>query len=89
MENNVRGIPGPQGSLGSALSYADYYALVLSDNAATIAPGSDVSFSQDGPCRNLVLTIRNPSGNSTSLTLTPVAGGIRPVSAHLTIIQLN
>lgn len=37
---------------------------------------------------NSVLTVRNPSGNAAALTVTPVAGCARPVSAHLTIIQL-
>jgi hypothetical protein len=38
---------------------------------------------------NSILTVRNPSGNSTALTITPLAGGTRPVSAHLTIMKLN
>jgi len=38
---------------------------------------------------NSILTVRNPSGNSTALTITPVAGGTRPVSAHLTITQIQ
>ena len=37
---------------------------------------------------NSVLTLRNPRDNTTSLTLTPTAGGTEPVSAHLTIVQL-
>jgi hypothetical protein len=36
-----------------------------------------------------VLTVRNPSGNSTALTITPVAGGTRPVSANLMILQIT
>ncbi|MNW32031.1 hypothetical protein D3C74_89650 [compost metagenome] len=126
------------------------------DNAATVAPGTDVSFPQNGPSSgtniartgdssfnlaaigtyqvlfqvsvteagqliltlngddlaytvvgratgtsqiigmalvettviNSILTIRNPTGNSTALTITPLAGGTRPVSAHLVITQL-
>jgi hypothetical protein len=38
---------------------------------------------------NSVLTVRNPAGNATALTITPNAGGTRPVSAHLVIVQLN
>jgi hypothetical protein len=38
---------------------------------------------------NAVLTVRNPAGSPNSLTLTPVAGGITPVTAHLTITQLQ
>ena len=38
---------------------------------------------------NSILTVRNPAGNATALTVTPLAGGTRPVSAHLVIQQLN
>jgi hypothetical protein len=126
------------------------------DNAATVAPGTDVSFPQDGPISgtaitrtgassfnlaaigtyqvlfqvsvteagqliltlngadldytvvgratgtsqitgialvqtaviNSILTVRNPAGNAAALTITPLAGGTRPVSAHLTITQI-
>lgn len=37
---------------------------------------------------NSVLTVRNPAGESTALTITPLAGGTDPVSAHLVILQL-
>ncbi|MCZ8522512.1 hypothetical protein [Paenibacillus caseinilyticus] len=37
---------------------------------------------------NSVLTVRNPAGNSTALTITPLAGGTRPDSAHLVITQI-
>ncbi len=38
---------------------------------------------------NSVLTVRNPEGTADALTLTPSAGGTRPVSAHLIITQLQ
>ena len=38
---------------------------------------------------NSVLTVRNPSGNAAALTITPLAGGTRPVSAHLVITQIG
>ena len=38
---------------------------------------------------NSILTVRNPADNSTALTITPSAGGTKPVSAHLVIIQLQ
>ena len=127
------------------------------DNAAAVAPGTDISFPQDGPVSstdiyrtgassfnltqigtylvlfevsvdeagqliltlnaadleytvvgrvtsasqivgisivttttvNSILTVRNPAGNAAALTITPVAGGTRSVSAHLTIIQIR
>ncbi|MPM69114.1 hypothetical protein SDC9_116058 [bioreactor metagenome] len=37
---------------------------------------------------NSILTVRNPAGNSTALTITPIAGGTRSVSAHLVIMQI-
>jgi len=150
------GATGATGPAGNALSYADLYALMPPDNAATVAPGTDVSFPQDGPNSgasitrtgaswfnlseigtyqilfnipvseagqleltlngaplqytvvgratgtsdisgmflvntttiNSVLTVRNPAGNAAALTITPLAGGTNPVSAHLVIIQL-
>lgn len=38
---------------------------------------------------NTILTVRNPEGTADALTITPNAGGTRPVSAHLVIIQLQ
>lgn len=48
------GIIGPTGPTGPAgtsgvLDFADFYALMPPDNAVTVAPGTDVSFPQDGP----------------------------------------
>jgi hypothetical protein len=143
-----------------ALNFADFFALMPPDNTATVAPGTDVSFSGDGPAGgsgiartsastfnlanigtyqvlfqvsvteagqlvltldsgagstelaytvvglatgtsqivgmtivvttviNSILTVRNPAGQSAALTITPLAGGINPVSAHLIIIQI-
>ncbi len=150
------GAQGPQGLPGGVLSYADFYALMPPDNSATVAPGTDVSFPQNGPIANTnigrlgpssfnlgpigtyqilfqvsvteagqllltlngqdlaytvagratgtsqiigmavvtttavnsVLTVRNPAG-SAALTITPLAGGTRPVSAHLVITQIE
>jgi hypothetical protein len=36
-----------------------------------------------------LLSIRNPVGNSTALTITPLAGGTDSVSAHLVITRVN
>ena len=148
------GVTGPAGGL---LNYADFYALMPSDNAATVAPGTDVSFPQDGPNSgtgitrtgansfnladigvyhvlfevsvdeagqllltlngtdlaytvvgratgasqivgmaivetttiNSIITVRNPAGNAAALTITPLARSTRPVSAHLTILQIQ
>ena len=151
------GATGPAGAPGGVLSFADFYALMPGDNTSTIAPGTDVSFPQDGANSatgiirtsassftlsqvgtyqvlfnvpvteagqlvltlngeelgytvvgratgttdiigmsiitttqaNSVLTVRNPADNAAALTITPLAGGTRPVSAHLVITQLQ
>lgn len=44
-----QGEVGPVGPAGGILNYADFYALMPPDNSATVAPGTDVSFPQDGP----------------------------------------
>lgn len=36
-----------------------------------------------------VSKLRNPAGNAAALTVTPLAGGTRPVSAHLVIMQIG
>ncbi|WP_135557293.1 collagen-like protein [Paenibacillus cymbidii] len=150
------GPAGPAGPPGGVLGFADFFALMPGDNAATVAPGTDVSFPQNGPISgaaitrigassfnlaaigtyqvlfqvsvteagqliltlnnadldytvvgratgasqivgmalvqtsviNSILTVRNPAGESTALTITPVAGGTRPVSAHLVITRI-
>ena len=153
----LTGAIGPQGPSGGILNYADFFALMPPDNSATVAPGTDVSFPQDGPnsgsgiarsgpssfnlaqigtylvlfqvsvteagqliltlngedlaytvvgratgtsqivemavvettAINSILTVRNPAGNAAALTITPLAGGTRPVSAHLVIMQIQ
>jgi hypothetical protein len=48
------GSPGPAGSIGATgpaatARFADFYALMPPDNAATVAPGTAVQFPQNGP----------------------------------------
>ena len=38
---------------------------------------------------NNILSINNPTGNATALTVVPLSGGSRPVSAHLVINRVN
>lgn len=153
-------LTGPTGPAGTAaLGFADFYAIMPSDNDTTVAVGTPVEFPQDGPSSggivrtglatfnlpaigtyfitwqvsvseagqlvlaldsgagfvplantvagratgtsiisnsviitttviNSILELQNPAGNSTALTITPLAGGASPVSAHLTILRL-
>jgi hypothetical protein len=43
------GAAGVTGASGGVLSYADFYALMPPNHAATVAIGGDVDFPQDGP----------------------------------------
>ena len=52
----IQGEVGPQGPAGGVLSYADFYALMPPDNAATVAPGADVIFPQNGPIGGTKIT---------------------------------
>jgi len=38
---------------------------------------------------NATISVHNPAGNSTALTITPLGGGKSPVSAHLVILRLE
>ena len=38
---------------------------------------------------NSTLTVNNPGGETTALTITPSAGGTDPVSAHLVIMRIQ
>jgi hypothetical protein len=146
------GLTGPSG----VFSGADFFALMPGDNTATIAPGTDVQFPQNGPTfgldinrltpstfsllsvgiyqvsfqvsitesgqlcvvinagqnastvvgratgtsqivglfliqtivPNTILSIRNPLGEASALSITTIAGGTNPVSAHLLITRV-
>lgn len=152
---NCAPLPVPPVPIG-LLDFADFFALMPGDNAATIALGSPVLFPQDGPTAGLgisrltpglfelgaggvyrvtfqvsvdepgqlqlelnglpvptavfgratgtsqimgdalitvaplsVLGVINPPSNAAALTITPIAGGTVPVSAHLVIERLS
>lgn len=55
------GAQGPAGPAGGVLNFADFYALMPPDNAATVAPGTDVSFPQDGPNSGVDIVRTGPS----------------------------
>ena len=61
------------------------FALAGKDSALSQLSGTAIISANEGD----ILTLRNPSSASSSLTLTPNAGGNSPVSAHLTVIRLQ
>ncbi len=153
------GAAGPEGSSGSPV-YAEFYALMPPDNAATVAAGAPVLFPQTGSsaggivrlgqgefvlsrvgtysvdfsvsvtepgqlvvaldsgggmvelpytvygratgtsqiagdalitttAANSTVELRNPTGNTPALTITPLAGGTHPVAASMVIQKLG
>ena len=57
----IPGGPGPMGPPGPAspggnAAFADFFALMPPDNAATVAPGADVIFPQNGPTSSSSIT---------------------------------
>jgi BclB C-terminal domain-containing protein len=149
------GATGAAGPTGSPADFADFYALMPPNNAATVAPGTAVEFPNVGAASgtitglsastfniaevgnymvyfqvsvdeagqlglqlngillsntivgratgtsqisgtfiistvvtNSTIAVINPPGNSTALTITPLAGGANLVSAHLVITKL-
>jgi hypothetical protein len=155
----AEGPPGPEGP-ASAAAYAEFYALMPPDNAATVAAGTPVQFPRDGPtsgviarrsesefvlpavgayrvtfsvsaseagqlvialdtgggmvelpytvfgratgtglitgeafvttsAANSAIEVRNPTGNTPALTITPEAGGTHPAVASVLIQQVG
>ncbi len=64
----IQGIQGEQGPAGVIADFADFYGLMPSDNADTVAPGTDVDFPQDGPTSATSIT----RTSSSSFTLTDI-----------------
>lgn len=155
----VNAVPVAQYALDSApRGFADFFARMPPDNAATVSIGANVQFPQNGPASvtggiaringgefllssvgtyqvmfqvsvsepgqlvlaldglelpdttvgratgtsqivgtalvqtvaaNSILSVRNPIGGFVALTITPLAGGSQPVSAHLVITRLD
>ncbi|MBQ6494781.1 MAG: collagen-like protein [Bacilli bacterium] len=56
-----QGLQGETGPAGEIANYADFYALMPPDNTATVAPGADVSFPEDGPSAGGTITRTSPN----------------------------
>ena len=69
----LNGLEQPQTVVGRATGTSQIYGTSLIQTSSA----------------NSVLRIINPAGESTGLTITPVAGGTKPVSAHLVIMQIS
>jgi hypothetical protein len=92
---------GPVGTYQVAfqVSVTEPGQLVLALNGAELdytVSGRDMGTSQivgtvllTTTAENSTLSLRNPAGNAAALTVTPLAGGTSPVSAHLVITQLG
>lgn len=61
-QRGPEGLQGPPGPPGSGISaYADFYALMGTDNPDPIAPGQNVNFPQDGPSSGTIITRTGPN----------------------------
>lgn len=75
------------GQLILTLNGADLPATVTGRATGTsVIEGTVIVTTTDA---NSVLTVQNPTGNAAALTVTPSAGGTRPISAHLVILRLQ
>lgn len=63
----VTGATGPQGTGGGILEFADFYAMMPSDNANDIAAGGSIAFPETGPSSGDIVPI-----STTSFMLTNV-----------------
>lgn len=77
-----QGEPGPQGLQGEDL---DYTVVGRATGTSDIIGMRIITTTEV----DSILTVRNPAENSTALTITPLAGGTKPVSAHLLITQIQ
>ncbi len=67
-----------QGIPGGVLSYADFYALMPPDNAATVVPGADVAFPRNGPIANTNIG-----------RLDDVSVNLAPIGTYLVLFQVS
>lgn len=83
------GATGPQGVSG-VLNFADFYALMPPDNSATVAPGTDVSFPQDGPNNGASITrLGDSSFNLAQIGTYQVLFQVGATEAGQLLITLN
>ena len=84
------GDTGPTGPEGGLLSYADFYALMPPDNAATVAPSTDVEFPQDGPNSGTAITrIDNNSFNLAEIGTYQILFQVSVTEAGQLVLTLN
>jgi hypothetical protein len=72
-EQGLQGEQGVQGPIGPS-SYAEFYALMPPDNAATVAAGSAVQFPRNGPQQGGIVS---GAGNSDTSFVLPNVGTYR------------
>jgi hypothetical protein len=61
------GLEGSTGPQGGIFGGADFYALMPNDNSATIAPGSNIEFPNDGPNSSSIYRISLSTFNLTNI----------------------
>ena len=77
------GPQGPRGLPGGVLSYADFYALMPTDNPESIEPGGDVAFPRNGVIANTNI------GRTSDTTFLLNAAGTYLVMWHATVTEAS
>lgn len=74
------GPQGPQGSAG-ALDFADFYALMPSDNPMPILGGSDIAFPNDGPS--------SETGNISRVSMSNTEFNLHEIGVYQVLFQVS
>lgn len=75
--------------LGSTATFAEFYALMPGDNAATIAAGSPIQFPQNGPTNGIITRINTSQFNIPAVGIYLVHWQVSIAEAGQLILQLN
>ena len=54
----------------------------------SVTEAAQLILTLNGADLEYTVTVRNPAGNASAITITPLAGGTRAVSAHLMITRI-
>jgi hypothetical protein len=82
------GPPGPTGPSGTA-EYAEFFALMPGDNAATVAAGARVQFPQDGPKTSSIVRLTSSTFQLNNVATYRVSFVVSVTEAGQLELQLN
>ena len=87
---SATGSTGPQGETVGVSNFADFYALMPLDNAATVTPETDVIFPQDGPNSGAGISRTGPNNfNLADIGTYQILSQVRVNEAGQLVLTLN